>query len=112
VEIGALVWRPLSVAKLASHGIEWREVEDMSEARPLGEVDQVDEPRPWERPEDTRGWRVAGRGQGRPGRLPLIVLEVAFDEEQSEWLRQEAERTGLDLATILRRLVDHSRAQG
>ena len=70
-----------------------------STVHPDGDVkgDPQTEPQPWRSADDTRGWKVIARGQRRPGGAPapLIRLTMALDAAQSDWLRQEAERTGL-----------------
>ena len=73
-------------------------------------------PRYWERiPEppgpnaDTSRWKLVGRGSGVPKGPPLIGLELLFDREQSEWIRAEADRTGLSYFDVVKKLVDDAR---
>jgi hypothetical protein len=81
-----------------------------AEPQPSAEpVADAAEPRPWRTPEDARGWRVLARGRGGPQPPPLVAVEVEFDQAQSEWLRREAERTGLDYPDLVVRLVDAAR---
>jgi hypothetical protein len=47
-------------------------------------------------------------GTRQPRRIAVSVM-VAFDPDQSEWLSQEAERTGQDYDEIVKRLVDVQR---
>lgn len=68
------------------------------------------DPQPWRSPEDRKGWRTLPRPRRGAGELPLIGVEVEFDRAQSEWLRREAARTGLDYVELVRRLVDEVRA--
>ena len=58
---------------------------------------------------DTSKWRLVGRGNGAPKGAPLIGLELHFDREQSEWIRAEAKRTGLDYFEVVKKLVDEAR---
>lgn len=86
---------------------------DRSEtAAPRPSVDEHGEPQPWRRAEDTKGWQVIARGQRRPGGAPapLIRLTMAFDTAQSEWLRQESERSGLGYDEVMLKLLDDIRA--
>jgi hypothetical protein len=69
---------------------------------------QQGEQQPWRTPEDTKGWRVLARGKRQPRRIAVSVM-VEFDLDQSEWLSQEAERTGQDYDEIVKRLVDARR---
>jgi hypothetical protein len=66
------------------------------------------EQQPWHTPEDAKGWQVLARGKRQPRRIAVSVL-VEFDHDQSEWLSQEAERTGQDYDEIVKRLVDAQR---
>jgi hypothetical protein len=67
-------------------------------------------PEPPREGEDRSKWTLVGRGSGKPkAGLPLIGLEVHFDKEQSEWVRAEAKRTGLEYDAIVKRLVDEAR---
>jgi hypothetical protein len=81
----------------------------MSTKRAAGDHHQKHGPQPWRRPEDASGWRVVARGRKAPTAPPLITVEVDLDGDQSEWLRQEAERTGLDYVALVKRLVDDAR---
>ncbi|MBI3970737.1 MAG: hypothetical protein HY332_05560 [Chloroflexi bacterium] len=71
------------------------------------------EPQPWRSAEDAKGWKVIARGRRRPGGapVPLIRLTMHLDAAQSEWLRQEAERTGLGYDELMLKLLDDARAQ-
>lgn len=75
-----------------------------------GGAEEQPEPQPWHTPEDARGWRVTARGSGVPSAPPLIRITALLDAEQSDWLRQEAERTGLGYTDVVRRLIDEKRA--
>jgi hypothetical protein len=66
------------------------------------------EQQPWRTPEDAAGWTRIHRGPGA-GELPLIGVEVDLDRPESEWLRREAERTGLGYTEIVKRLVEEAR---
>jgi hypothetical protein len=66
------------------------------------------EQQPWRSPEDAEGWTRIHRGPGM-GEMPLISVEVDLDRAQSEWLRAEAERTGLDYVTLVARLIEEAR---
>ena len=66
------------------------------------------EQQPWHTPEDAKGWRVLARGKRQPRRIAVSVM-VEFDLDQSEWLSEEAERTGQDYDEIVKRLVDSQR---
>lgn len=66
------------------------------------------EQQPWHTPEDATGWTRIHRGPGS-GELPLIGVEVDLDRAESEWLRREAERTGLTYTEIVKRLVEEAR---
>ena len=70
------------------------------------------EPRPWLTPEDAKGWKRVKRVRRGPGQMPLIGLELLFDREQSEWIRAEADRTGLSYFDVIKRLVDEARGRG
>ena len=67
------------------------------------------EPRPWVTPEDAEGWKRVKRERRGAGQMPLIGLELHFDSEQSEWIRAESKRTGLDYFEVVKRLVDEAR---
>lgn len=67
------------------------------------------EPQPWHTPRDADGWHVVASGNGKPSRPPLMRLVVELDEEQSAWVRAEAERTGMDYIAVVKRLVDERR---
>jgi hypothetical protein len=67
------------------------------------------EPQPWRTPQAAEGWRVVARGRGKPGRPPLMRLVVDLDDEQSAWVRAEADRTGLDYIAVVKRLLDEKR---
>ncbi len=67
------------------------------------------EQQPWGRPEDAKGWTRIYRGRGR-GKPPLMSVRVDLNAAQSEWLRAEAERTGLDYVTLVERLIEEKRA--
>ncbi len=54
-------------------------------------------------------FRRVARTPRRHAALPLVGVEVDFDQEQSTWLREEASRTGLDYVALVRRLVDRAR---
>jgi hypothetical protein len=68
------------------------------------------EPQPWLTAEDARGWRVTARGSRVASAPPLIRITALLDAEQSEWLRQESERTGLGYVEVVRGLIDEKRA--
>jgi hypothetical protein len=42
--------------------------------------------------------------------MPKIRVVVDLDDEQSDWLRQESERTGVNYISVVRRLIDEKRA--
>ena len=67
------------------------------------------EPSPWTTPEDAEGWKRVKRERRGAGQLTLIGLELQFDRKQSEWIRAEAKRTGLDYFEVVKRLVDEAR---
>ncbi len=66
------------------------------------------EQKPWRTAEDAVGWTRIYRGPGQ-GEMPLIGVEVDLERAESEWLRGEAERTGLGYPEIVRRLVEEAR---
>jgi hypothetical protein len=72
--------------------------------------ERVPEPPP--NSEDGSTWTLVGRGSGKPKGLPLIGVEVHFDKEQSEWVRAEAKRTGLEYDAVVKKLVDEARLHG
>ena len=87
----------------------------MSTKTQVGRVAAVDacneqEPRPWESPEDRRGWRTSGRG-GRFG-LPLahLQLEIDLDGEQTAWIIREAQRAGVGPVAYIKSLIDGARS--
>ena len=67
------------------------------------------EPSPWVAPEDAEGWKRVKRERRGAGEMPLIGLELHFDREQSEWIRAEAKRMGLDYFEVVKKLVDEAR---
>jgi hypothetical protein len=71
--------------------------------------DAAEEPRPWQSAEDVRRWKSAGRVR-TAGRRPRVSITVDLDDEQSEWIREEALRTHENPAQLLKRLVDAARA--
>jgi hypothetical protein len=71
--------------------------------------DEAPEQQPWHTDEDAEGWRVVARGKRQRRRIAVSVM-VEFDQDQSEWLSQEAERTGQDYDDIVKRLVDAQRS--
>ena len=56
---------------------------------------------PWTSPTDREGWRTVARGAGTPGRISTSY-KVRLDEDQSEWLERESERTGRSPIELLR----------
>lgn len=66
------------------------------------------EQQPWRTPEDARSWTRIHRGPAH-GELPLIGVELDLDRAESEWLRREAQRTGLEYTEIVKRLVEDAR---
>ena len=72
-------------------------------------VDAASDPQPLHSPEDAKGWRIVARGNRKGAPPPLIRVVVDLDAEQSEWLRQEARRTGLDYVALVERLIDEKR---
>src|SRR4051812_45504337 len=68
------------------------------------------DPEPPDDGEDRTRWRIVGRGRGVPQPPPLVSVEVDFDRGQSDWLTEEAGRTGLDYVSLLQKLVDDARA--
>jgi hypothetical protein len=66
------------------------------------------EQQPWLTEDDAKGWTRIHRGPAT-GKMPLIGVELDFDRPQSEWVRREAERTGLEYTEVVRRLVEQAR---
>ena len=66
------------------------------------------EQQPWRTPEDAAGWTRIHRGPAK-GKMPLIGVEIDLDRPQSEWVRREAQRTGLDYTEVVKRLVERAR---
>ena len=87
--------------------------ETATTAAPRPSVDEHGEPQPWRNAEDTEGWKVIARGRRRRGGAPapLIRLTMALDATQSEWLRQESERTGLGYDEVMLKLLDRTLAR-
>ena len=92
----------------------------MTSARPkVGKLEEISvdeiprtvrpEPSPWVTPEDAKGWKRVKRERRGPGQMPLIGLELHFDKEQSEWIRAESKRMGLDYFEVVKKLVDEAR---
>ena len=91
---------------------------DMTEATKTtrGNTDRIPRVRP--KPE-MQPWRTSAersrrpavaRGSGKPRPLAVSVT-TDFDVPQSEWFRQEAERTGASYDDIIKALVDRERAK-
>jgi hypothetical protein len=86
--------------KLArDHGIGRREVEEVVDGLWVA----------FAHPDYPDQVRIVGRGRGK-GKTPRVVVEVLFDDEQSAWLRAEAERRGLSYTDVAKWLVDEARA--
>ena len=70
------------------------------------------DPQPPGEPGERKRWHRLGRGRGMPGPAPLVSVEVDFDRSQSDWLTEEAARSGLDYVQLLKALVDRAREAG
>jgi hypothetical protein len=70
---------------------------------------QPGEPKPWQTPDDARGWQDAGRVRTPDGGPPHITATVDLDGEQSEWVRREARRLRITPVQLLKRLVNEAR---
>jgi len=68
------------------------------------------DPEPWTSAKDHEGRHAIARGRGIPRRLAVSVM-VDLDAEQSEWLRNEARRTGIDYHDIIKNLLNRERAE-
>lgn len=87
----------------------------MSTKAHVGRMAAVDtgdeqEPRPWESPEDRRGWRTSGRGSRLGTPLPHLQLEIDLDAEQTAWVIREAQRAGIGPAAYIKSLIDKARS--
>ena len=68
-------------------------------------------PEPQGDDEDISQWKLVGRGTGVRQGPPLIGLELDLDREQSDWLRAESKRTGLDYFQVVKKLIDEARTR-
>ena len=66
------------------------------------------EQQPWLTGDDLKGWTRIHRGPAK-GKMPLISVEIDLDRPQSEWVRSEAKRTGLDYTEVVKGLVEQAR---
>lgn len=78
---------------------------------PAASAPQADPfPRPWTKPEDREGWEVIARGQGRKDRPPVgTAIIVSLSREQSSWVREQADTSGLSMEQFVARLIDEAR---
>jgi hypothetical protein len=67
-------------------------------------------PEPPGEDEDRSTWKLVGRGKGVAGKKPLASYLVQLNREQSDWIDEECERTGLSPFDVIRRLIDEARA--
>ena len=80
-----------------------------SEATTQATGPEQPEQAPWQSARDHAGRHAVARGTGKRRALAVSVM-LDLDDEQSEWLRREAARTGRDYDAILKELVDRERA--